>query len=101
MERLSKWNGEKFVLPQGRWRDIADRLGDYEETGLEPEEISAILNGAVLSKDRNCTVNGLSKADIIEVLTIFKNISDKRYSDAFAASIVAVNEYGRGIVGRK
>ena len=37
MERLTKWNGSKYILPQGRtpdgqswWRIIADRLAQYE-----------------------------------------------------------------------
>lgn len=37
MERLTKWNGSKYILPQGRtpdgqswWRIIADRLAEYE-----------------------------------------------------------------------
>lgn len=49
MERMTKWNGKKWVLPQGRtsdgesfWRLIAERLAAYENTGLEPEEIEKI-----------------------------------------------------------
>lgn len=49
MERLTKWNGQKWVLPQGRtsdgqsyWRIIADRLAEYENTGLMPDEIIAL-----------------------------------------------------------
>lgn len=38
-KRLTYWNGRKWVLPQGAWREIADRLAAYENTGLEPEEI--------------------------------------------------------------
>ena len=49
MERLTKWNGKKWVLPQGMWREIADRLAAYENTGLGPEEIAALLEG---KKDR-------------------------------------------------
>ena len=37
MERLTQWNGKKWVLPQGRtkdgesyWRIIAERLAEYE-----------------------------------------------------------------------
>lgn len=45
MERLTRWNGKKWILPQGMWREIADRLAAYENTGLEPEEIAA-LQGA-------------------------------------------------------
>lgn len=51
-KRLTKWNGEKYTLPQGRnengesyWRIIAERLAAYENTGLEPEEIEK-LKGA-------------------------------------------------------
>ena len=44
MNRLTRWNGKKFVLPQGRgvWREIAERLAAYENTNLEPEEIEAL-----------------------------------------------------------
>lgn len=42
MERLTRWNGKKWLLPQGAWREIADRLAAYENTGLEPEEITAL-----------------------------------------------------------
>lgn len=49
MDRLTKWNGVKWVLPQGRtadgesyWRLIAERLAAYENTGLEPEEVEAM-----------------------------------------------------------
>ena len=40
MERLTRWNGKKWVLPQGRtsdgesyWRLIAERLAAYENAG--------------------------------------------------------------------
>ena len=49
MERLTTWNGKKYVLPQGRtsdgqsyWRIIAERLAAYENTGLDPEEIAML-----------------------------------------------------------
>ena len=42
MERLTRWNGKKWILPQGMWREIADRLAAYENTGLEPDEITAL-----------------------------------------------------------
>lgn len=43
-DRLTRWNGKKYVLPQGHgaWREIAERLAAYENTGLEPEEIEAL-----------------------------------------------------------
>lgn len=37
-KRLTKWNGKKWILPQNSWREIAERLAAYENTGLEPEE---------------------------------------------------------------
>ena len=50
MDRLTKWNGVKYILPQGRtedgesnWRRIADRLAAYEDTGLEPDEIMLLI----------------------------------------------------------
>ena len=45
MERLTKWNGEKYVLPPCRtdgesyYRIIAERLAAYENTGYEPWEL--------------------------------------------------------------
>ena len=42
MNRLTRWNGKKWVLPQGAWREIAERLAAYEDTGLEPEQIEAL-----------------------------------------------------------
>ena len=52
MDRMTKWNGNKWVLPQGRtsdgesyWRLIAERLAAYENTGLEPEEIQRLKEG--------------------------------------------------------
>lgn len=49
MNRLTRWNGKKWVLPQGKTSDgesyfriIAERLAAYENTGLEPEEIMLI-----------------------------------------------------------
>ena len=45
MARLTYWNGKKYCLPQRMWREIADRLAAYENTGLEPEEIASLLEG--------------------------------------------------------
>lgn len=46
MERLTTWNGKKWILPQGKtsegesyWRIIAERLAEYENTELTPDEI--------------------------------------------------------------
>lgn len=49
MARLTKWNGKKWILPQGMWREIADRLAAYENTGLEPEELSSITGERLLA----------------------------------------------------
>lgn len=38
-KRLTKWNGTRWILKQHAWREIADRLAAYENTGLEPDEI--------------------------------------------------------------
>ena len=50
MERLTTWNGTKWVLPQGRtsdgnsyWRLIAEKLAMYENLG-EPEYLIEQLN---------------------------------------------------------
>lgn len=52
MDRLTRWNGKKWVLPQGygTFRMIAERLAAYENTGLEPEEIERLKTscGAML-----------------------------------------------------
>ena len=49
MDRLTKWNGKKWVLPQGKnsdgesyWRIIAERLAAYENTGMTPDEIKRL-----------------------------------------------------------
>ena len=54
MERLTKWNGSKYVLPQGRtkdgesyWRIVTDRLAEYENTGMEPEDIKSKIKAIV------------------------------------------------------
>ena len=50
MDRLTKWNGSKWILPQGRtsdgesyWRIIAERLAQYEDLGLSPEELEEMM----------------------------------------------------------
>ena len=54
MERMTRWNGTKWVLPQGRthdgesyWRLIAERLAAYENTGLEPQDIETLKREAI------------------------------------------------------
>lgn len=51
MERLTRWNGTKWVLPQGRtstgesyWRIIAEKLAAYEDISPDPDKV-------VLKKD--------------------------------------------------
>lgn len=47
MERLTKWNGKKYVLVNGQGygqtRIFTDKLAAYENTGYEPEQIKVIL----------------------------------------------------------
>lgn len=52
-ERLTTWNGSKYILPQGRnadgmsnWRRIAERLASYENIG-SPEEIEEKLGNKI------------------------------------------------------
>lgn len=47
---MTSWNGQKYVLPQGRtsdgqsyWRIIAERLAAYEDTGLTPDEVRMLM----------------------------------------------------------
>lgn len=94
MDRITKWNGSKYILPQGRWRDIADRLGAYEDTGYEPEDIILMTFGENVEKSKTFKIADISKADIVGALTTFKNMADERYKSVFDAAIIAVNEYG-------
>ena len=47
MNRLTHWNGKKYVfihgMGYGQARTIADRLAAYENTMLEPEQIDQIV----------------------------------------------------------
>ena len=56
MDRLTHWNGKKYILPQGKgvWREIAERLAAYENTGLEPEEIEALKTRCCESEPLTC-----------------------------------------------
>ena len=40
--RLTRWNGKKWILPQGAWREICEKLAAYENIG-SPEEIKERL----------------------------------------------------------
>ena len=79
MERLTRWNGKKYVLPQGHgvWRKIAERLASYENSGLEPEELTRTIHHSIpnlcgsitlsLSEGERCAiVNALMKAAVAE-----------------------------------
>lgn len=53
-DRLTKWNGSKWVLPQGRtsdgqsyWRIIADTLAAYENNGMTQDEIEELKKGVI------------------------------------------------------
>lgn len=53
-DRLTKWNGSKWVLPQGRtsdgqsyWRIIADTLAAYENNGMTQNEIEELKKGVI------------------------------------------------------
>ena len=48
MNRLTHWNGKKWILPQGAWREIAERLAAYENTGLTPEQVADLQNAQSL-----------------------------------------------------
>ena len=67
MGRLTRWNGVKYLLPQGRtsdgqsyWRLIADKLGAYEDTGIEPEEILK-MKEIMMSRSCECKYIFLNK----------------------------------------
>lgn len=64
MSRLTRWNGSKWVLPQGigAFREVADRLAAYENTGIEPEEMRALQRGF------GCVTTEQVKDVIIELL---------------------------------
>lgn len=46
MERLTHWNGKKYVLTHGQGfgqtRVFTDKLAEYENTQLEPEEVEEL-----------------------------------------------------------
>lgn len=58
MDRLTRWNGKKWILPQGRtsdgesyWRVIAEKLAEYENTGMTPAEIEDMKRRTVMGKN--------------------------------------------------
>ena len=67
-ERLTRWNGKKWVLPQGygAFRRIAERLAAYENTGLSPEEILHMKKTAAPTVETNI----FDKETIIENCTV-------------------------------
>ena len=52
-DRLTRWNGKIWVLPQGRgsFRMIAERLAAYENTGLTPDEIMRLKGCRLIDRD--------------------------------------------------
>ena len=75
MDRLTRWNGKKYVLPQGHgvWRQIAERLAAYENSGVEPEKLGSTIYQelphvkgkmmVILSEEERCAIiNALSRA---------------------------------------
>lgn len=77
MDRLTTWNGSKYILPQGRtsdgesyWRIIADRLAAYENTGLTPEEIEKLkaekIKEILVIDDNGEVIVSITDTDIIE-----------------------------------
>ena len=57
MKRLTTWNGEKYILlnpsTPGVGRTITDRMAAYENTGLEPDEINAIIIALGLERTKD------------------------------------------------
>lgn len=68
-DRLTHWNGKKWILPQGvgSFRQIAERLAAYEDTGLTPDEI---LHLKEKSEAENVEINIFNKETIIENCTV-------------------------------
>ena len=73
MERLTRWNGEKYILPQGRtsdgqsnWRLIAERLGAYEDTGYTSEELTEPMYEIAHVEDGEIVRGGI-KAPLLTV----------------------------------
>lgn len=88
MDRLTSWNGKKWILPQGRWREIAERLAAYENTGFEPEEIT-VLSGLASA---NCS----KTADAIDRLLAEDDEPAEPLGDILSAVIV-VREKGGNV----
>ncbi len=84
MERLTHWNGTKYILPQGRgvWREIADRLAIYEDLDEQERLFRGLCNLGSTIKLFN---KSMEVYDIVEVVGLcFKeegNYVELCYSD--------------------
>ena len=71
MDRLTQWNGKKWVLPQGvgTFRQIAERLAAYENTGLEPEEIQK----AFVHPSNGDLIRGMTDAELASFIRLVED----------------------------
>ena len=54
----------------------------------------ALTKGKEPVKKRTSEIKNILKSEIIRTLNIFRDMSDKRFSEIFEAAIDAVNDYG-------
>lgn len=73
MNRLTHWNGKKYILPQGAWREIAERLAAYENTGLEPEEIEALKPKREAKRMSKLHLNVYEEMGLSEIVAGIRN----------------------------
>ena len=73
MNRLTHWNGKKYILPQGAWREIAERLAAYENTGLEPEEIEALKPKKEAKRMSKLHLNVYEEMGLSEIVAGIRN----------------------------
>ena len=73
MNRLTHWNGKKYILPQGAWREIAERLAAYENTGLEPEEIEALKPKKEAKQMSKLHLNVCEEMSLSEIVAGIRN----------------------------
>ena len=71
MERLTRWNGEKYLLPQGRtsdgqsyWRIIAERLAEYENRDMSLDQIDALISNEANRLAEARESSGYSPAEV-------------------------------------